>query len=292
MPNDKNGTSEIINAQLSQININKDKNSDTSEYNFPYFIFKLFENKFAISCKYVVSIEEIKSASEIFHVHSTAASNNELIGIYYYKNEPISIFDLRDMFGLMRKSDYINDVINLPLRIKDHETYAETLENCVRSGNPFTLNIDPYECALGKWFYASKDKLDAESRSVVDYLELSHDKFHKTAGIIKKLLDENKQDETAAYLKEAEALKTEVISKLSALDKIMRANIKEINIIIQVNGRKIGLIIDEPDTVEEIIEIQNLPPSVIQTNYIKRFGLSRKERQIVLILDALAFGES
>lgn len=288
MPNNSNATNEMLNSQISALrgqNSQAAENGDSAEINFPYVIFQLFENKFAVNCKYVVSIEKVSKTTEMVN------ASREVRGISYYKNEPISIFDLRQLFGLMSNNDYIHNVVNLPQRIQDHEKYAQTLKDCVSSGTPFQLNTDPHKCAFGKWFYSNKNTAgtNIEIRRELETVEPYHDKFHETAKLIKDRISVGRLEEAAGYLEEIDTLKTYVVNQLNNLNSALLKNVSELTIILQLNGKKIGLIIDAAESVENIDEIQNLPDSVVTTGYIKRLGLSKKDRQIIFILEAAAF---
>ena len=282
MPADTTGTSETINSQLAVLNVR----ADAPESDYPYVIFRVFENKFAVSCKYVVSIEQIAETTEIVN------SSHGFRGISYYKNEPISVFCLRELFGLMSRQEYIKDVINLPRHIEAHENYAKALEDCIVAGTRFELNVDPHKCAFGKWFYENRTKIGADMRGGLDQIESYHGKFHQAAETVKDLLEMEKTSEAADYLDEIMNIKAEIVKRLGDLNEALlkNANGKEQNLILQLRDKKVGLIIDAADTVEEIHEIQALPPSVVMTNYIKRLGLGKKDRNIIFILEAEEFG--
>jgi chemotaxis signal transduction protein len=270
--------SEEINSKISSLRGGSD------EIDYPYVIFQVFDNKFAISCKHVVSIEQFTPTTEIVH------SAREVRGVSYYKNEPISIFDLRAVFGLISREDYINNVVNLPGRVQEYEEYAQTLEECVYSGLPFTLEVNPRECGFGKWLYGTRDKAAPEVRGGMDYIEPLHEEFHKKAELIRDALSSGRSDDAAKHLEKTRALKNEITNKLGELHETMHKSMKELNLILQLEGKKIGLVFDEPDSVEEIDEIQLLPPSVVMTKYIKRMGLGKKNRNIIFILEAEEFG--
>ena len=287
MPND---ISEKLNSQISAVkiqgqNIQADKNGETDEINYPYVIFQLYENRFAVNCKYVVSIEPVTKTTEIVN------ASKEVRKISYYKNEPVSIYDLRRLFGLISNEEYLQKVVDLPQRIKDHEKYAQTLENCINTKTPFELNVDPHKCAFGKWYESYKTEKISNRVILTELkkLEFYHDQFHKTAETVRDYISEGKIDEAAKYSSEIVRQKDYIVKALSDINDIMAKNISELTIILQLKDRKIGIIVDTAESVENIDEIQELPPSVATTNYIKRLGLSQKERQITFILEASAF---
>lgn len=284
MSNDNTPGTEIINAQISALRSQNIQTGENADYQYPYVIFQLFENKFALNCKYVVSIEQVTETKEL------VKSSSEIRGIAYYKNEPINVFDLRRVFGMMSSEEYIRNVVNIPQRIIDHEKYVQTLKDCVDSKKPFELTVDSAKCAFGKWFYAYKNKsLPVGVRKEFDKIEIVHAKFHNAAKTVKDFIARKRTDEAAKYMREVEDIKQYVISALNDLNEVMLKNVTEINIVLQLKDKKIGIIVDAADSVEEIDDIQELPPTVAMTKYISRLGLSKKERQIVFILEANEF---
>jgi len=278
---------EMLNARISALqaqNTGAGGAGDPDEYHYPYVIFQLFENKFAINCKYVVSIEQASPTTELVN------ASNEFRGISYYKNEPMSVFDLRRIFGLMSSEEYIRAVADLPRRISEHEAYARELLAGAESDNLSGLETDPNKCEFGKWFAQYKTKvLSIEVRKEMDKIEPLHEKFHNAAKTIKGLAAAGKPDEAAAHLAEFEIIKAALTEEMAGLNEALLQNVAELNIILQLNGKKIGLVVDAAESVEEIDDIQELPPSVVMTDYIKRLGLSKKDKHIIFIIEAGEF---
>lgn len=290
MSNDTDITgTEMLNAQIAAArsrNFQTDGNGESDEYNYPYVIFQLFENKFAVSCKYVVSIEQMAETKEL------VSSSRDVRGISYYKSEPINVFDLRRLFGIISENEYINEVANIPRRITEHENYVNTLKSCVDSHKPFELTVDPHKCNFGKWFYEYKNKAaNLEVRKEIEKVEGIHEKFHASAKTVRDFIARDKTEEAAIHLKEIDKLKIETVRRLNSLNDAIIRNMTELNVVLQLNDKKIGLIVDSAESVEEIDDIQYLPQSVIMTKFIKRLGLSKKEKQIIFILEANEFND-
>jgi len=284
MPNDNIGT-ETINAQLSALQAQNqgaviDGGDDESLY--PYVIFQLFENKFAINCKYVVSIEQVSETTELVN------ASQEFRGISYYKDEPMSVFDLRRMFGLTSNEEYIHNVADIPGHIAEYEAYAQA----VLSGAPSEFEQDPRKCRFGKWFYEYRRKVtNIEVRKEMDKIEPPHNEFHRAATAIGDFISKGKPNEAAEYSAKFDGIKNRFIAEMRNLNETLLKNVTELNIILQLTDKKIGLIVDAAESVEEIDEIQDLPPSVVMTNYIKRLGLSKKDKNIIFIVEAAEFNK-
>jgi chemotaxis signal transduction protein len=217
-------------------------------------------------------------------------AGSEFRGIAYFKNEPISVYDLRRLFGLMSNDEFIRNVADIPGRITEHEMYAQELRDCVDSALPFKDETDANKCNFGKWLYDYKSKAPSlEVRKELLKVEPVHEKFHSVAKTIKDFVNRGRADEAANHIEELNALQNNFIRIMGDLNEVLIGSATELNIVLQLNGKKIGLIIDNADSVEDIDEIQELPPSVAMTKYIRRLGLSKKEKQIIFILEAIEF---
>jgi len=116
-----------------------------------------------------------------------------------------------------------------------------------------------------------------------------HERFHRTSKTIKDFIARGRAEDTAQYFEELEKQKNDLVREMNELNEIMIKTSMELNIVLQLKGKKIGLIVDSAESVEAIAEIQALPPSVATTNYIRRLGLSQKEKHIIFILEAKEF---
>jgi len=90
-----------------------------------------------------------------------------------------------------------------------------------------------------------------------------------------------------------EESKTQENAKIFDLRKLLFDNNNptetQLNIILQVNNTKAVIKADNAECTEYLDEIQELPKSVAVTEYIKRLGLRKKDREIIFILEPSAF---
>lgn len=254
------------------------------EVTFPYVIFKIQDNIFALNSKYVLSIEETPpSTTEV------SRTSYEVRGVTYYKEQAINLIDLRKVLGYMSQQDYIDGKIDLSSRIQEHLRIVDQLDNAIQIGSDITVTSDPHACTFGKWV----DNYDTTLVSVKNQLErinITHERLHKSVAEIKSLLEMKRKDEALALF---ETVKNEysprIVDGLNALNAALHSEIRELSLIIQVGTKKVGLIVDSTESVEFVDEIQNLPHTVIGSEYVRRFGLRKKDGVIVLILEPSAF---
>ena len=116
-----------------------------------------------------------------------------------------------------------------------------------------------------------------------------HNEFHKIAENIKILTAEGKTSEAEELLKKEEAVKSDITQKLQDLHSSMLSNNTKLMIVLQSKDGKVGIIVDNAESVEFITEIQELPPAAVLNKYIKKMGLRKKDRSIILILEASDF---
>jgi chemotaxis signal transduction protein len=240
-----------------------------------YVIFNLAENVFAVNCKYVVSIEKSAKITEMSNAPPGVR------GIGYYKNEAINIFDLRAIFGYQSHEDYVEYKVNISRHIMEHEAWAEETK---QTGSAFGFTSDEHECDLGKWLNNYKtDNLTVQN--LIKRIEPIHEQFHRFADKMSGYEWEN-SEEAEKFAAEVDAVKTALVNSLNDLNDALLKLAKELPIILKTESGKVGIIVDDVESVDSMDEIQTLPPAALATHYIKRLGFRKKDRQITLILEA------
>jgi chemotaxis signal transduction protein len=264
---------------LNLLNLNASIGSESDLGDERYVIFNLAESTFAVSCKYVVSIEKPTKITEM------ANAPLGVRGIGYSKDEAINIFDLRIIFGYPSHEYHVEQEINIGGHIMEHERWLEELKNGVADVPGF--DSDPFKCNLGKWLEGYKTS-SLSVQNLIDRIMPAHEKFHKLADKAANVRSD-KQNEAESFAAEADAVSGELAHDLQELHQTLLQQSKEMIIILKVNNKKIGIIIDNAENVETMDEIQELPPAVLATEYVRKLGFRKKDRQITLILEAEMF---
>ena len=263
-------------SDLNSLN-SKIASAETDYSDERYVIFNLAENVFAVNCKYVVSIEKSTQITEI------ANAPPGVRGVGYYKHEAINIIDLRVIFGYPSHEYYIENEININGHIAEHESWADEIKAGAAPG--FTEN--PLDCDLGKWLAGYKtDSMSV--KNLIQRIGPVHEKFHKLAD---KAADYSSGDQEKAdrFFAETDSVKNELTLILNELHEALLKQAKELPIILKINNKKIGIVVDDVESVDTMDEIQNLPPAAAATEYIKKLGFRKKDNQITLILEAELF---
>jgi chemotaxis signal transduction protein len=284
MSNSNTYSAENINNELENL---RSENPDDSmhESSYPYVIFTIQDNFFAISCKYVQSIEPTPDVTT-----EVSQSSPEIRGVSYYKNQQaINLIDMRKLLGIISQKEYLENIVNIPLRIREHENFVNNLEDCIINEKEINLTTDPHACNFGKWL----DKYDPKSsvmKNHLKYLMEPHDALHKAVITIKDDISRNKKDKAEEVLNTVKNVyKKSVVEGLEELEKILYSEVKEQSIIIRVENKTVGLIVDYTESVEPINNIQRLPDLVIVSDYIQRYGIRDKTNSLILVLEGPAF---
>ena len=246
-----------------------------------YVIFTLAEGTFAVNCKYVVSIEPPAKITELANAPAGVR------GVGYYKDEAINIFDLRIIFGYPTHEYYVENEINIGRHITEHENWASEINAHVAGGADLSFNSDPFGCDLGKWLESYKTD-NMNIKNLIKRIGPVHEQFHKFSNRAAGF-NSNNTEETDKFLAEAQAVKNELMRNLKELNSILLSQAKELTIILKIKDKKIGIIIDDAESVEPMDEIQELPPVTLVTDYIRNLGFRNKDKQIALIIEAEMF---
>ena len=248
-----------------------------------YVIFSLAEGKFAVHCRYVVSIEPPAAITEL------ANAPVGVRGVGYYKDEAINIFDLRIIFGYQSHEFHVENEINISGHIAEHENWAAGIGAKISEGSELSLGFtsDPLGCRLGVWLENYKTS-NINVQNLIKRIQPIHEDFHKLAVRSEDFHSDN-PEEINKFLAEAEEAKNELTRNLNELHNVLLSQAKELTVVLKVDDKKIGIIIDDAESVEMMDDIQQLPPAALATEYIKNLGFRNKDKQIVLILEAEMF---
>lgn len=220
--------------------------------NYPWLLFQLGSNYFAINSHRVTAIMICPE-----NMTRLPDSPDFVRGLVMQRGNIIRLLDLRMLFGL-DTIDVEREAFHqmLETRKMDHLQWVEELERCVETGDEFSLATDPHKCAFGKWY----DKYESENHSINHHLrkiEEPHRRLHESALAVTKCQKNCSECKREKCLKTVmEELKQELVPRIvSLLDEaqdLFRSSYREMSIIIEDEGRRLGLIVDQVLSVEDI----------------------------------------
>jgi purine-binding chemotaxis protein CheW len=95
--------------------------------------------------------------------------------------------DLRKRLGMPSALDQVHAFRDLMVqREQDHRRWLDELEASVREKRPFTLAMDPHQCAFGRW-YDSYEAPDPWTKSLLRKFDHPHQRLHGAARQIEAL---------------------------------------------------------------------------------------------------------
>ncbi|OUR68646.1 hypothetical protein A9Q73_03575 [Bermanella sp. 47_1433_sub80_T6] len=131
-----------------------------------------------------------------------------------YQGKPVPIYDLANLMGCEAEYEANLEVLQiLKDREKEHISWMDSLESCLRDGSDFTLAKDPNLCAFGKWLleFEADDEILAD---ILEDFETPHKKIHTLASELLAMRDNDQRAESLVVL---EAERTKTFAKLMAL---------------------------------------------------------------------------
>lgn len=219
---------------------------------FPWVIFRLQDQFFAISSSYVQSMIEL---SNFKHVPNAP---EYVRGVVDYQGQPVYLIDMRKKIGIQPLEIEIAEFIELMnAREADHKNWLDVLEQCINEGKAFTLATDPNKCRFGQWYLEFLPTVKNNNLSFwLKKFDLPHKRIH---GIAQQAIDLLHQDK--------KELATKLIERTrdGELDKMIKlfAKLKEIY---KSSNTETAIIVDQQFTkqptallVDQIMSVEMLP---------------------------------
>ncbi len=254
------------------------------EYTFPWLIFKSGDSKFAINTEKIISISILTNKiTPMPHMpHYTR-------GLMNLRGSVTPLIDSRKLFKMVTLEQELADFSEMiEKRIQDHKDWIEELLFCIKEKREFTLPTSPHECKFGLWYDNYKNPHISNSLRKIDE---PHTLLH-TQGeeLLKKSLEKKNIDIFSETKRVSIALNktlkylTECLNETA---KSLKESYKEMVVVIENKSSKIGLIVDEVCSVEQITYLYGEESSsTLQENkYISGIGRDEKTGDVLLLVN-------
>ena len=249
---------------------------------YPSITFKIEDDIYAISSKYVKTIMQMPKYKKIPN------ANPIISGVFMLRDLTVPMLDLRKAFGVKTVDDECREFAeNLEKRKDDHINWITELKRCTSAGKKFTLTTDPHQCAFGRWY----DKYKSNHNIVNAHLNqilLPHEKLHKSAEIIEKCIKNGEQDKAREVLEKAENLyMPRILQLIEETESIYREAYRQMVLVLSDDENTLGVVVDEVVSVENLSDAggEKAIREFNNTNYIDGIKLSEKTKEIVIGLD-------
>ncbi len=248
-----------------------------------WILFEVEQQRCAIQAHHVKEMAILEKTNRIPNAPP------EIRGTAILRDSVFSAIDLRKVLGMQGFREELAELVDtLAKRKQDHQHWVDELLRSVNEDRPFELAKDPRECAFGKWYdtYESDDPI---LRMQLHFFDKPHRRLHAVADHALALSAEGRHEEAIRMI---EAVKQTELSTIEGLfDETLpmfERFAKEILLVCEYEGRKIGVIVDTVVAVldiegERIGDRETLPPGMRGVESI--LGMARLEDGLATLID-------
>jgi len=195
------------------------------------------------------------------------------------------------MRGLPEATETLVELLNQ--REQDHINWLKELQASIHEGREFRLATDPHKCAFGKWYDSFKTS-DTLLQFQLAKFDAPHKRIHSFAVQTANLIQQGHKDEAIRLVEDARDRELAVLIRLFAdTRQHIQENIREIMLILEHAGRRIGFVVD---SVTEVTDIQpgNIepPPEIGNDDGGMIVGLAKIGPEVKILLDAVKLLET
>jgi len=186
-----------------------------------------------------------------------------------------------------------NEALFLVEKEVDHLNWVNALSEVFILNKNVDLQLDPHKCGFGKWYYellTSEEykSLDDQTRALLAKIEEPHKNLHHSAGQIKEILGESRDERHRAH--SLEVFKTETMSNLAGVQELLK-ELKEKNF--AVSKAKIQHAAAQSSssiTINLVITVISLVLGLALAIFITR-SITKPTNKVVEMLKDIAQGE-
>ncbi len=266
---------------MEEKHINPVGEAENSE--LPWLIFTLNGNAYAVNSKYVNGIEMLPDV-----ITPLPYSPDIYRGLVERRGEVYPLLDMRRVFKFPSIDDETAAFKEMmEQRKNDHTKWIKALDNCVKTGEKFSLATDPHKCAFGIWY----DNFSTDSHSAGMHLkkvEEPHRLLHESAPIILEAVHNGDTEKAERLMKKLwEDYYPNVIAVLDNAENVYRSTFREIVVVLADGEQMMGLLVDEVLAVDKIEPVNgsNKINLLMQSKYFDSTARSDKVDLEILIIN-------
>ena len=250
----------------------------------PLIVFKVGKMTCAVDGASVISIQRMEEFTLTPH------TPDEIFGSINFRNQVISILDLRTVFGLpTRIKEYSDFIKMLDQRKQDHIKWVNTLKESVKNNTPFPLATNPHQCAFGKWY----DKYSNPNKKIMFHLDRirdPHNKLHYAALDVAKIQEKDcseqeKNEQIQNILRQVESEYMATVVGLLDSAKTIFKDIYQTMLIVLDDVEPIAVAVDEVIAVTNLKEVAVGKESLMHGTMVQRFLKGKNDDDIIYHLN-------
>lgn len=171
---------------------------------------------------------------------------DHMLGVMRWNGTSIPVVDMRTLLGMPTLAQAIDD---FAVMRQMHLDWIQALEDSVRNHTQFTKAVDPHQCKFGKWFDSFKTD-NISLNFILNKIGAPHEYVHRHGAEVQKCMAVGDWEGSQKKYEEAyEVCTTQVLPLLDELIETYREVNHGIAIVIKHEGRNLGLMVDEIDTL-------------------------------------------
>ncbi len=252
---------------------------------YPYIVFKIKGDLFAIKSKNVTSIMQLPGYVGL------PQSGYGVQGVFIYRGKAATLLNFRKMLGKnTMDEEYAEFAAMLDQRKQDHINWVAELERTVKNDEKFTLATDPHKCAFGKWY----DSYKSDGYNIMFHMKKikePHDNLHMAAHKVEKCKRDCKNCPHKRCLREIlmevkDVYMANVLQLLDEAKTIFKDEYREMVLMVG-EERPVGIMVDEVlavETLDDTVGASN-ERVVIDSPYILGLKESRSMNDIIFEID-------
>jgi len=255
---------------------------DSRDDKLPFVIFLIDNERYAISAQYV---QNIRTVPKITTLPNSPAYIRGVIEVREYV---IPLIDFRVKINLPTFANNLDS--EMKQREQDHISWLNELESSVREKREFKLTTDPHKCKFGLW-YDTYTAQSYEEEKFLKKFDRPHKKIHGIGITVKKLIEEQKEDEAISLIRAARDKELrEMMALFPEFIQITKQQIKNEIVILLVDGdQKTAITVDYIETIDELASGSLEPVSGLddgnKMSLLSGIAKNVKDNALVFVLD-------
>lgn len=260
--------------------------------NLPWLVFNLNKSFFALSCENITSITILPK-----NITDPVLTPSYIRGLLNLREEVIPLVDMRMLFDFPTAASELQELKKITASaVETHQVWINELTRCVEENDTFTKELDPEKCAFGKWLL-SFDSKNNVINSHLRKITMPHRELHDEGRKIVELQKQQPSTERDKKIKEHLENVTKIIAPtiFAILTKIQEdwdIARKEMVIIFTHNNKKIGLIVDEVQSVEKLEILNQEVDTDMQSiaHFFNSLARSTRTNDVIFLIDETELG--
>lgn len=260
---------------------------EQNEINFPWLVFRLKNNLYAVNSKIITSIV-------IMPENMTIVPNvpDYIRGLIHLRGSVIPLLDLRMLFKIKSiKEEYDEFKTMIDQRKNDHIHWVNEFEHSVKYDEQFKLTTDPHKCEFGKWYDNFTTDIEIINFNLKK-LDEPHKKIHsavQNSDNCSKQCDSCEREKCLKLVLEETKEKNMpyMMELLDETKEIFKMHYREMVVILEKDNSFVGITVDEVLSVENIIPFEETDEvrKMCRDKYVCGVAKSEKNNDVLLILD-------